>query len=176
MTDALKIIIERVSNYELLNNIIPGSIYVILTEKLTSFKIQTGDFWQDIIVFYFGGLVIGRIGSLVVERFLKWSKKTQFEPHSDYVKAENKNKLVRELSTINNMYRTYTAVAMCLAFTVIFNHLWALLEKCDWSKSVMYLVGCGLLVVIFGKSYIKQTEYISSRVKTINQLNNEEKE
>jgi len=174
MSDALEKIIERISAYEILNNIIPGTIYVVLTEKLTPFKIQTGSVWSDLVLYYFIGLVIGRVGSLVVERFLKKVNKLHFEPHSNYVKAEHKDKIVRELSTINNMYRTYTAVALCLVFTVGFDFLWALIKGCDCSKPIIIFAGCIVLMLIFDLSYIKQTAYVASRVKTINELNKEE--
>ncbi len=174
MSNALEKIIERISAYEILNNIIPGTIYAVLVKKLTPFNIQTDNVWSDIILCYFIGLVIGRVGSLVVERFLKWRKKLQFEPHSEYVKAEQKDELVRELSTINNMYRTYTAVALCLIITVAFSFLLTLFKKNDWSKPAVTLIGCVLLMLIFGKSYIKQTGYVANRVKTINKLSKEE--
>lgn len=173
MGDAINKIVEQISVYEFLNNIIPGTIYAVLTEKLTSFKIQTGKVWTDVVLYYFIGVVIGRVGSLVVERFLKWRKKLIFFPHSEYVEAEQKDKLVRELSTINNMYRTYTAVALCLVLTVGFSFIWALIKGSDWSKPTLIIVACIILMVVFAKSYIKQTGYVTSRVKTINKLNEE---
>ena len=173
MNDALERIIERFSSYEVLNNIIPGAVYTIFTEKLTSFNIQTGNVWSDIILCYFIGLVIGRVGSLVVDRYLKWRKKLHAESHSEYVKAEQKDKLVRELSAINNMYRTFTAVALCLIFTVGFSLFWEEIQGCDCSKPVVIIIGFIILMIVFGKSYIKQTDYVASRVRTINNMSKE---
>ena len=101
-------------------------------------------------------------------------KKLHFEPHPDYVKAEQKDKLVRELSTINNMYWTYTAVALCVVLTVGFSFLRAVIKRSDWSKPIVIFTGCIVLMIILGKSYIKQTGYVVSRVKAINELNKEE--
>lgn len=171
MSNAFEKILERISAYELLNNIIPGTIYVVLAEKLTPFKIQTGEIWSDLVLYYFIGVIIGRIGSLVIEKFLKWRKKLNFAPYPDYVQAEQKDKMVRELSTINNMYRTYTAVAFCLLLTVIFSFVWGLIRGLDLSKPAVIVVGCLILMVIFGKSYIKQSDYVAGRVKKINEMN-----
>ena len=171
MSEALEKIIEKISAYEILNNIIPGTLYVVLTEKLTSFTIQTDNLWANFVLFYFSGLVIGRIGSLVIERFLKWKKRLQFESYEKYVNAEQKDEIVRELSTINNMYRTYTAVALSLFLTVAFSFLWEVIKGYDWSSP---MIGCVILMTIFEKSYIKQTSYVASRIQTINKLNKEE--
>jgi hypothetical protein len=173
MGDAIDKILERISAYEFLNNIIPGIIYAVLTEKLTPFQLQTNNVWIDLVLCYFVGLIIGRVGSLVVERFLKWRKKLNFASHSEYVEAEQKDQFVREMSMINNMYRTYTSLALCTAITVGFSFIWPLIKGRYWSRSILIVVACIILIVIFSKSYIKQTNYVVSRVKTINKLNKE---
>ena len=58
MSEALEKIIERISTYEIFNNIIPGTIYVVLAEKLTPLKLQTGNVWADVVLYYFFGVVI----------------------------------------------------------------------------------------------------------------------
>lgn len=171
MSNAIEKIFERLSNYEYINNIIPGAIYVVLTEKLTLFKIQTDNIWLDLIVFYFVGVVIGRVGALIIEKILKWRKKLNLVLYSEYVEAERKDKFVRELSIINNMYRTYTSLALCLLLTVGFSYIWILINGYKWSKPVLIVLWCIFLMLLFAKSYIKQTDYVANRVKTINESN-----
>jgi len=176
MIEAFEKLITRFSSYELLNNLIPGAIYVVIAQKLTSFKMQTGNIWSDIVLYYFAGLVIGRIGSLVIESFLKWSKTLPSEPYSEHVKAEQKDKRISELSLVNNMYRTYSAVALSIIITVVFSYFWPLIKVNDGSKPIVIIVGCALLLVVFVKSYIKQTNYVADRIRTINKPDKENNE
>ena len=166
-------LIERISVYEILNNIIPGTIYVILVEKMTFFRIRTNNIWLDIVLYYFIGLIIGRVGSLVIERFLKRIKWVQFSPYSEYVKAEQKDFRVREMTTINNMYRTYASVALCFLFTEVCSQIWTITQGMNWKGLVArYVLGI-VLLVLFIISYFKQTKYVYDRVDTINKANKE---
>ena len=175
MGEAVGKIIDRLSAYEFLNNIIPGSIYVILVEKFTTFHIRTEDVGIDLVLCYFCGLVIGRIGSLMVESILIKIKVLKKTLYSEYVKSEAKDSKVRDLSTINNMYRTYSAVAICLLFTVGFSFIWTLIKKWILSRYIVIICGCLFLLLIFAKAYVKQTNYIAERIITINKLSEENK-
>ena len=71
MESALNNVIEKISSYEIFNNIIPGVIYSVFTEKLTDFHITTENVFMNIVLLYFIGLVIGRIGSISSD-FIGW--------------------------------------------------------------------------------------------------------
>ena len=45
MSDEIKSALEQISAYEILNNIIPGTMYIGLVERLTPFHFFTGQLW-----------------------------------------------------------------------------------------------------------------------------------
>ena len=168
MREVIEKMVERISAYEFLNNIAPGVVYVVLVDRFTSFHVQTGNIWTDLVIIYFIGLVIGRIGSLVIGRILERAVKSDFVQHSEYIIAEKKDSSVRELSTICNMYRTYASVALCLFFTLLLNDIWPCIKGVVWVKQLLLLCACLILMIIFLMVSVKQTRYVADSVKTIN--------
>ena len=166
MGEVLAKLIDRISTYEILNNIIPGSVYIALIERLTPLKIQCGKLWTDIVISYFLGLVIGRIGSLLVAPCLRWLKVLDPPIYPEYMKAE-KDSRVCQFSMISNMYRSFTAVALCLLATLIGLNYTSDMET---SKYILKVLGCLVLIVLFTLSYRKQDKYLTSRIKAVNDL------
>lgn len=160
-------LIEKISSYGILNNIIPGAVYIAFVERFTIFKIMPEDVLMQLVLCYFIGMVIGRIGSLLIEKIIL--KNVTVVPHEDYTKAEmlDSDGKVTTLSAINNMYRTFISVSICILTTVLFNWLWTVIPHFDWIKKVIVIVGCVLSTILFVKSYKKQTGYVVSRVKAV---------
>lgn len=172
MESALEKILEQISAYELLNNMIPGAVYAVLADKLTTFSILSENAFADIVEFYFFGLIIGRVGSLIVERILKKFRKGKWieqVSYTEYVKAEKGDDTgrVRMLATVNNMYRTFVAVFICLLLTVLLDLLWPFVSSIEWLKSLVICMGCIVLIIVFSCSYKKQTGYVLKRVNTV---------
>ena len=178
--ETIEKVLEMLSVYDILNNIIPGAIFIVSVEKLTNVHIQTGDLIFDLALCYFIGLTIGRFGSLVVEGCLKWAGIFNPVSYKEYVKAEAKSKSVRRLLTIGNMYRTYIAVSLWLAFTVVICSFSMETERCAWIKSCIIAFMCFLLTILFSCAFIKQSRYLVQRVHVINnqgtELSKEEEE
>ena len=68
----MKEIINKLSSYNLFNYLLPGTVFVALTEAFTSFPFAQDDLLIALFLYYFIGLIISRIGSLFVEPFLRW--------------------------------------------------------------------------------------------------------
>ena len=64
-------LLSKLSSYNLFNYLLPGVVFSITVEAWTTYSITRGDLLSDAFVFYFAGLVISRIGSLLVEPALK---------------------------------------------------------------------------------------------------------
>lgn len=182
MESVIRILLEQISAYELLNSFIPGAVFAILAERLTSFSVLSGNAFADIIEFYFFGLLIGRIGSVIVEsalKRLKHGKWIEQPSYAEYVTAEKSDDSgkVRMLSMINNMYRTFVAAFLCLLATVLLDLCWPLVSTIIWLKTLIVILGCLLLTLIFTYSYKKQTEYVAKRVSVVleHTKNNQEK-
>lgn len=182
MENALNNVIEKISSYEIFNNIIPGVIYSVFTEKLTDFHITTENFFINIVLLYFIGLVIGRIGSIFSDfigwcfRKLGWKSFLNFASYSDYIKVESKDDKgrIRNLVVISNMYRTFASLSFCLICTVALDCIWPTIFADDSCRIVAVIAFFAFLVILFAFSYRKQTAYITKRITCIKENNIEQ--
>ena len=106
-------------------------------------------------------MVNGRVGSLVVEPFLKWIKLVTFRDHKQFVEAEQKDKKIVYLSETNNMYRSMISVAFT-ALLVKLYHVGVDLQW-DWGN-VSEWIALVAILILFSCAYRKQTKYIVSRI------------
>ena len=175
MKKIIENLLLKVSSYDILNNFIPGIIYCILVENMTTWSILTRSIWENMILFYLTGLVISRIGSIIIEPILKSikiKKKNkivkfiQFAPYSEFVEAEKMEPKIEKLSMINNSYRTFIATFICVGITISANFF----RPDLWNCATTWLIGCFGLAVLFVFSYKKQTDYVRRSVEE--ELNN----
>lgn len=68
----MKDILEKLTSYNLFNYLLPGAIFAVIAEHVTRFSFKQQDIIIGAFVYYFIGLVISRVGSLVIEPILKW--------------------------------------------------------------------------------------------------------
>lgn len=162
MTEILKLIIDKLSQYNFLTNIIPGSVLCIIFEYIVGMEIIPDSAYQAGIVFYFAGLVTGRFGSLFIEWFLKKIKVVKFAPYADFVEAEKRDAKITTLSQENNTYRAYISVC----FLSILIWIYRIIVDCPNCKTI---IGVSLLLlsllVLFIFAYRKQTRYVRRRVE-----------
>ena len=159
--EALAAFLGRISNYNLLNNLIPGAILCVLLKYLVGYDLMNVGTLELLVIFYFVGMVNGRIGSLVVEPFLKWIKLVTFRDHKQFVEAEQKDKKIVYLSETNNMYRSMISVA----FTVLIVKLYHVGVDLQWNwGNVSEWVVLVAMLALFSLAYRKQTKYIVSRI------------
>ena len=150
-------LLERISSYDILNNLFPGSVlYFLLSENI---QLQQNSILTEFFIIYFLGLLASRIGSLLIEPLCKKLNIIQMASYEDFIKAESRDKKIEILSSVNNMYRTFISVFIIYIFY----------------KITGYIVETGIIIallVIFSLSYHKQTNYIRKRV--ICSINNKE--
>lgn len=159
--EALAAFLGRISNYNLLNNLIPGAILCVLLKYLVGYDLMNVGTLELLVIFYFVGMVNGRIGSLVVEWFLKKVHFVTFREHKQFVAAEQKDKKIVYLSETNNMYRSMISVA----FTALLVKLYHVGVDLHWNwGNVSEWVALVAILIIFSCAYRKQTKYIVSRI------------
>lgn len=158
----MKDILSKISSYNLFNYLLPGIVFAVLAERITTYKIIQSDIIVGLFLYYFCGLVISRIGSLIIEPALKKVSFVTFAPYKDYVRVSAKDPTLETLSEVNNMYRTLCALFLVILATKAFEaiKLWLNLT----SKASIYIIFV-VLLVLFAFSYRKQTEYVTRRVK-----------
>ena len=57
--------IEKLGSYHILTNLIPGAFFALFAHYLFGVQISTENIGEDVIIYYFIGLLISRIGSLL---------------------------------------------------------------------------------------------------------------
>lgn len=160
----MKNLLEKLSSYNIFNYLLPGVVFVAISSSMTSYNLVQDDIVIGVFLYYFIGLVISRIGSIVVEPFLKWSRFVHFSDYRDYVRASEKDKLLEVLSEANNMYRTFLSLFLCLSIFKAFEAITAYYPSLNEWLPVIIVLG---LITLFAFSYRKQTSYISRRVSSV---------
>lgn len=52
MEDGCNKLIEKISSYNIFNNLLPGIIFCYIVEKTTRLTFQTGEVWEKIFIYY----------------------------------------------------------------------------------------------------------------------------
>ena len=169
MEELLAQIVEKISSYNIVNNLYPGILFVYVLKIMFGTNLLLNNWLENLIVFYFVGMVLSRIGSIIIEPVMKKVKVIKYAPYQDYVKASSIDPLLTTLSETNNTYRTLLSTFIC-AFMYklgdsineicIKNKITCLQKNKDWILLI-------LLILLFVFSYVKQTSYVRKRVESI---------
>ena len=154
---------EKLSRYHLLTNLIPGVLFLYLLNMLGIFRIDMSNWLKALFVGYFSGLVIGRIGSIIIEPWFKKWKIVKYAPYPDNLKAEKADSKLPDLLADNNMYRTFVAVFMLLLILEIGHLIPSVDELMHTQWAVLVMIGA--LLMLYVMSFRKQTTYIRKRVE-----------
>ena len=130
-------IIEKFSSYNILNYILPGIVFSIFSNKVFVFSLTSNNILENVFLYYFYGLILSRIGSLVVEPIFKKIKLITFAKYEDYIEAEKKDEKLSVLSESNNMYRTLISTFITLLLLYSIN---ILIKKFYINECVFYLI------------------------------------
>ena len=160
-------LLEKLAEYELLNNLLPGALFCILFEWHFHIHLQEYNAFVEILIFYSVGMIIGRFGSLIVEPMCKWRNFIQFADYSSYIKASEKDPTIKILSEKNNMYRSFASMfVLCLTLLVPELLLKWATTKFFPMQIFLEVIGASLVGCLFFYSYKKQTDYIRNRIST----------
>lgn len=160
--NVIQIIIDKLSQYNFLTNILPGTVLCLMIEYVVGYHIINDDIYLSFIMFYFVGIVNSRFGSLIIEPFLKLTRIVVFEKYDRFVKAEKIDPKITLLSQENNVYRSYLS-AMCITLLLLgYEHLSII---CPLLKENANFILVFSLSVLFLFSYIKQTGFVKKRIK-----------
>ena len=155
-------IIERVSTYNIFNNLFPGVVFSIFCDKFTNLPLLQNSIVEGIFWYYFIGLVINRVGSIIVQPGLKIFGLLEEAPYVDFISASQIDEKNDLLSEVNNMYRTIVSMILMFLIAVIGSEI--IDDITGYLNYVLF--GCiAFLFLLFLYSYKKQTSYIVKRVK-----------
>ena len=114
MSGFFRNILGKISSYNIFNNLYPGFIFCYLLKLIVNIDILTDNWTENIIVFYFAGMIMSRVGSVIIEPLFKKIKLLQYTSYRDYERASKVDELIITLSEVNNIYRTLIACFICL--------------------------------------------------------------
>jgi hypothetical protein len=153
-------VLNKLSSYNIFNHLFPGAVFCIVAEYIGIMP-SPSDLIKQLLWYYFVGMVISRIGSIILEPILKW---LSFVPHGEYsaflrtIEADQKLEIMVE---VLNTYRTLAASFLMLLIGVLL--AWGgkrLGIPVEWRE---HLALFGLLF-LFLLSYKKQALYVHKRV------------
>ena len=160
----MKAILDKLSAYNIFSSLLTGSLFVILGERLTSFSLIQRSWIAGIVLYYFIGLVISRVGSLIVKPVLERIGFVKDAPYEDYVEASQSDSRIDILSVRNHLFRTLCAMVMMLIGLKIGEKVIGVLP---WGADVYDFIMLVGLFVLFLFSYRKQAQEIVQRVRYV---------
>ncbi len=162
MADAIASLVEKISEYKLFNYLLPGSVYLISSRYVAGAVPFENNVMLFLLAAYFVGMVLSRVGSLIIEPVLRWVRFVRFCDYRDFVKAESVDPKLTSLSQENNTYRSMTSV---FAVLLIEKVALALRPKfTQWDQVVGWALPISFLL-LFVFSHRKQCRYIVRRVE-----------
>lgn len=154
-------ILEKISSYNIFNNLFPGVVFCVVADRYLAIPLLQDSIINGLFLYYFIGMVISRFGSVAIEPILKKAGFVKFTEYHDFVRAVKEDPKIELLSESNNTYRTLLSAIFILCIVAIGTHITE--SNPSFLEFVKYLILPGL-VLLFGLSYKKQTEYITKRV------------
>ena len=147
-------LLQKLSTYNIFNYLFPGVVFVILLNRYTEINLVVDDVILGMFLYYFFGLVLSRIGSILIEPALRRTKIVQFSDYARFVRASKLDDKIELLSEVNNMHRTIIAMLVVLLAISI----------CNGSVTCLLTTGLLGIVTLFVLSYRKQTSFITKRI------------
>jgi hypothetical protein len=154
-------ILEKISSYNIFNYLFPGAVFVFACEASDIFKIASDNVILALIIYYFAGMTISRIGSMILDPILMRLGWIKFSHYSDYLRATEKDAKIEIFIEVSNTYRTLGSMCLCL-IAAFEGH--AVLQAYSIPIGPIKLIGIIALACLFIFSYKKQIGFIRQRV------------
>lgn len=166
----METIIKVLGTYEIITNLIPGILFYLLAPSDFQSLFNVDNLVFLLTFCYFVGLILNRIGSLLISPIAQNAGFVKYTPYDQFLKAEKVEQSKDEyklqtLLTVNNFYRTLCSMIISLiAASVYYSPL-----TCDIFLFQVFLdhwIYWGLFL-LFLFSYKKQIAFIKNRVESI---------
>jgi hypothetical protein len=161
VTESMDKFIDKLSAYNIFTNLFPGVVYCFFATKFFGLSLIQEDLVVAAFLYYFCGMVISRVSSVIVEPLMTKSGFVTYADYGDYVAASNADKLIGQLLETSNSYRSVVALVVCLIGTGAWTEAVARWSAFGGVSQYVLLVA---LLVLFGFAFRKQTQYITKRV------------
>lgn len=153
-------IVAKISSYNIFNNLVPGAILSFLLSEFGIYKLDASSIVVDVVVYYFLGMIMGRVGSIILDPILIKFGIVKKGEYNEFIDASIKDEKILTLLESGNMYRTIFAVIIFCLIAKNVKMASTLWLSEDLSQNLVLAV----LAVLFLLSYRKQSYFISRRV------------
>lgn len=161
----MKEILEKLSSYNLFNYLLPGIVFVVLEKKFVGYDLTQEDTLTGAFLYYFIGMVISRVGSVIIEPILKKISFLKFADYKNFVIASQKDAKIEILSEANNTYRTINSMLFTLFIFKIYHSIEI---KLNIENNITNCILLFFILLMFLFAYRKQTKYITDRIAANN--------
>ena len=155
----LEKLISVLGTYNILNYLFPGVVFSFLMKIFFSIDLFMGDSIVSLFIFYFYGMTISRIGSLIIEPLFKYFYIVKFTSYGEFIQASKKDSTISILSETNNTYRTVVSLFFILLVYKICRSM-----SYDFTSSIGSFITILGFLILYTYSYRKQSIYIQKRV------------
>ncbi|MBE99131.1 hypothetical protein [Flavobacterium coralii] len=163
MTD----ILNKISSYNLFNNLLPGILFVILCDYFVGYDLSQENLVIGIFLYYFIGLTISRISSILIEPILKKVNFIKFTNYADFISAQKNDNKIDVLVEVSNKFRSILTMIIVLIAFKFYTSLEYNREISESTEKYFVLI---LLAIIYLLSFKKQIKYITKRIDTNKKL------
>ncbi|MBK8305258.1 MAG: hypothetical protein IPK98_18475 [Chloracidobacterium sp.] len=157
----MKDLLDKLSSYNLFNYLLPGVLFAGLSKYVTDYDYIQENVVIGVFLYYFMGMVISRIGSIIIGPILQWSGFIKFAEYEDFVKGCKVDERIELFSEINNTYRTLISLFVVLLLLRLHNCIQVSWEITPRTSAI---IGVTAAILLFVFSYKKQTKFVTKRV------------
>ena len=168
-------LLDKLARYNVINFIVPGAVFSLYIKEIGTFTMLPEDIISRIALFYFAGLVISRIGSIIIEPLLLKLNIIKHRNYSSFLAASSKDPKISVFLEDRNAYRSLIALIISIA---LFRTLDFISKTLSVQANQTLLEGLHLLFLffLFLIAYKKQTQYIADRIDNITSLRTDNKQ
>ncbi len=160
--ETLTRLLDKISSYDFLNYLLPGSIFCVLLKHLVGYDIIAFSMIENFLICYFVGLVISRFGSLVIKEVMKKVGFFVEVNYKDFLAAEKVDPKLIVLNAVNNMFCSFASAMFLLLLAYLVKYIAIIATIVTNHLGVIVVL---LLLVLFLFSVRKQTAFIKRRVE-----------
>lgn len=165
-------LLAKISFYNIFNYLVPGAVFVYISKFFIDIDWRESNLVLNLAMIYFAGMVISRIGSVLIEPFLESKRITTRFPalskgnYADFLEVEKKDPKTLILLESRNTYRTFVSLFVLIPILILGE---LLIENTVgglpyWLQLLLLSL---FLIVIFVLSFTKQNKYLNDRVATL---------
>ena len=156
--------LDKLEQYNIFNYLLPGIVFTYLLKYYVGIDIFQSNVVVMFFIYYFIGSIISRVGSVIIEEFLKKIQFVKFANYKDYVSATKEDSFIKKLLVDSNMYRTICAGFLSI---LVLKSIKVLIDYFNWSQNVIITIILILGFALYLFSYKKQIKFIYERVNII---------